>query len=55
LVLPEHDSELALAARNIANLWTRDYRLLNAYEVLRADRVVIMESAVGRIEEAWKS
>jgi len=53
LVLPEHDADLALAARNIPRLSTRDYRLLNAYEVLHADCLLIMESAVPKIEEAW--
>lgn len=53
LVLPEHDPGLALAARNLPRLSTRVYRLLNAYEVLHADCVLIMESAVPKIEEAW--
>ena len=54
LVIPEHDADLARAARNIPVLTTREYRLLNAYEVLQADRLVIMESALAKIEEAWK-
>lgn len=55
LVLPAHDGDLLRAARNIPNLRALDFHLLNAYEVLHADRVVIMESAVNRIEEAWKA
>jgi large subunit ribosomal protein L4 len=54
LVIPEHDADLARAARNIPTLTTREYRLLNAYEVLQADRLVVMESALAKIEEAWK-
>jgi len=53
LVVPDHDGDLARAARNIPNLETLEYRLLNTYQVLHADRVLIMESAVPRIEEAW--
>lgn len=55
LVVPEHDPDLARAARNIPNLRTLEYRLLNTYEVLHAHRVLVMESAVPKIEEAWKS
>jgi large subunit ribosomal protein L4 len=54
-VLPEHDPDLARAARNIPKLFTREYRLLNAYEVLHADYLIIMESAVPKIQEAWGS
>lgn len=53
LVLPEHDPELLQAARNIPNLRTLECRLLNTYEVLHADRLLIMESALGRIAEVW--
>lgn len=53
MVIPEHDPDLALAARNIPNLQLREYRLLNTYEVLHADRLLIFESAVPKIEEAW--
>jgi large subunit ribosomal protein L4 len=55
LVIPEHDAALARAARNIPTLTTRESRLLNAYEVLQADRLLVMESALAKIEEAWKS
>jgi large subunit ribosomal protein L4 len=55
LVVPEHDGDLARAARNIPTLNTRECRLLNAYEVLQAERLLIMESALAKIEEAWKS
>jgi large subunit ribosomal protein L4 len=54
-VLAEHDAEFARAARNIPKLNTREYRLLNAYDVLHADCLIIMESAVSKIEEAWGS
>jgi large subunit ribosomal protein L4 len=55
LVVPEHDAELARAGRNIPALTTRECRLLNTYEVLQAERLLIMESALAKIEEAWKS
>ena len=53
LVVPQHDADLARAARNIPRLNTREYRLLNAYEVLHADRLLILESAVPKLEEVW--
>jgi large subunit ribosomal protein L4 len=53
LVLPGHDPDLAQAARNLPRLSTREYRLLNAYEVLHADRLLILESAVPKLEEVW--
>lgn len=52
VVLPEHNGEFARAARNIPKLKTRECRLLNTYEVLQADHLVIFESAIARIEEA---
>jgi len=55
LVVPEHDADLARAARNIPALQVREVRLLNPYEVLHADCLVIMQSAVPKIEEAWGS
>ena len=53
LVTLEHDADLLQAARNIPNLSLLECRLLNTYEVLHADRLLIMESAVGRIAEVW--
>ncbi|MFH1143617.1 MAG: 50S ribosomal protein L4 [Candidatus Eisenbacteria bacterium] len=53
LVIAQHDPLLARAARNIARLQVREYRLLNPYEVLHCDCLLIMESAVPKIEEAW--
>ncbi len=55
LVVPEHDADLARAARNIPKLELLEYRLLSTYEVLHADRLLIMESAVSKIGEAWNS
>jgi large subunit ribosomal protein L4 len=55
LVLAEHDPTIALAARNIPTLCTREYRQLNAYEVLHAERLLILEPAVSKIEEAWNA
>jgi large subunit ribosomal protein L4 len=55
LVVPEHDAEMMQAARNIPNLSVLEYRLLNPYEVLHCDCLLIMESAVPKIEEVWGS
>jgi large subunit ribosomal protein L4 len=53
LVIPQHDAALAQATRNLPRLQTREYRLLNTYEVLHADRLLILESAVPKLEEVW--
>ncbi len=53
LVVGEHDSDLMLAGRNIPKLRMLECRLLNAYEVLHADQLLVMESALSKIEEAW--
>jgi large subunit ribosomal protein L4 len=53
LVVARHDPDLARATRNLPRLQTREYRLLNAYEVLHADRLLILESAVPKLEEVW--
>ncbi|MBP6875144.1 MAG: 50S ribosomal protein L4 [Candidatus Eisenbacteria bacterium] len=53
LVVPEHDAALARAARNLPRLAVREYRLLNPYEVLHCDCLLVMESAVPKMEEAW--
>jgi len=53
LVVPEHDADLARAARNIPSLQVREVRLLNPYEVLHAECLLIMQSAVPKLEEAW--
>ncbi|MCK4305510.1 MAG: 50S ribosomal protein L4 [Candidatus Eisenbacteria sp.] len=53
LVLPEHDPLLARATRNLPDLRTLEFRLLNTYEILQAGRLLIMESAVAKIGEAW--
>jgi len=53
LVTAEHDADLARAARNIPTVRTLEARLLNAYEVLHVDRLLLMEAAVAKIEEVW--
>jgi large subunit ribosomal protein L4 len=55
LVMPEHDALLLQAARNVPRLRMLECRLLNTYEVLHAERILIMESAVAKIGEAWSS
>jgi len=55
LVTAEHDAAMLQAGRNIPNLCLREARVLNTYDVLHADRVVIMAAAVPRIEEGLGS
>ena len=49
-VLPENNKNVYLSARNIqgANVVTADS--LNTYEILNANKVVIVEGAVAKIE-----
>jgi len=55
LIVPDHDPDMLRATRNIPKLSVLEYRLLNPYEVLHCDYLLIMESAVPKIEEAWGS
>lgn len=51
LVLPEHDEKILRASRNIPTLQTAAYANLNTYQVLRCDRLVLLESALNRMKE----
>jgi large subunit ribosomal protein L4 len=52
LVLPEYDANVLRAARNIPKLQTEVFRNLNTYQVMRSDRLVLLESTVTRMREA---
>ncbi|MCB4792627.1 MAG: 50S ribosomal protein L4 [Elusimicrobia bacterium] len=51
LVVDKVDPKLKTAGRNIEDLVIEEYRNLNAYQVLWADKMVIVESALENIKE----
>ena len=49
LVLEEKDATVVRASRNIANLLLRDYKSLNAYEVLKQQKLVLTQKALAAL------
>ena len=52
LVLPEYDERLLRAARNIPRVSMAVCTNLNTYQVLRSDRLVFLQAAVDRMQDA---
>ncbi|MDD3010325.1 MAG: 50S ribosomal protein L4, partial [Bacteroidales bacterium] len=50
-VLPESNDNLYLASRNIPNVDVINAKNLNTYEVLRANKLLVLESSIKKIEE----
>lgn len=50
-VLPESNTNLYLSSHNIPNVDVINAQNLNTYEILRADKLVILESSIKKIEE----
>ena len=55
LVLPEVDEKVVLSARNLPKVCTILARSLNAYEVLKADVVVLPKAGLKVIEKTFLS
>lgn len=51
LIIPEADHNLVLSSRNIRNTRVILANNLNTYEVLHADKVLMLEGSVSKIEE----
>jgi large subunit ribosomal protein L4 len=51
LIIPEADHNLVLSSRNIKNTRVILANNLNTYEVLHADKVLMLEGSVSKIEE----
>ena len=49
LVLEEKNEGVIRASRNIANLLLRDYKALNAYEVLKQQKLVLTQKALAAL------
>lgn len=53
IVLPEVDNKIIKSANNIPGVKTAQVNELNVYDLLNADKLVIVKSAVSKIEEVY--
>ena len=53
IVLPEVDSKVIKSASNIPGVKTCQYNEINVYDILNADKLVIAEGAIAKIEEVY--
>ena len=54
LVLPEKNDKVVLSARNIPGVKTALVNTLNVYDVLNADKFIVVKDAVAQLEEVYK-
>ena len=54
LVLPEKNDKVILSARNIPGVKTALVNTLNVYDVLNADKFIVVKDAVAQMEEVYK-
>ena len=53
IVLPEVDSKVIKSANNIPGVKTAQVNTINVYDILNADKLVIAQDAVSKIEEVY--
>lgn len=53
IVLPEVDAKIIKSASNIKGVKTAQVNTLNVYDILNADKLVIVKGAVSKIEEVY--
>ena len=53
IVLPEVDSKVIASARNIPGVKTAQVNTLTVYDMLNADKLIIVKDAVAKIEEVY--
>ena len=53
IVLPEVDKKVIKSAGNIPGVTTAQVNTLNVYEMLNADKLIIVKDAVAKIEEVY--
>ena len=53
IVLPEVDKKVINSARNIPGVKTAQVNTLNVYDIMNADRLVIVKDAISKIEEVY--
>ena len=54
LVLPEKDEVAIKSARNIPGVKTALVNTLNVYDILNADKFIVVKDAVAKLEEVYK-
>ncbi len=54
LVLPEKDEAAIKSARNIPGVKTALVNTLNVYDILNADKFIVVKDAVAKLEEVYK-
>ena len=53
IVLPEVDDKVIKSANNIPGVKTAQVNTINVYDILNADKLVIAQDAVSKIEEVY--
>ena len=53
IVLPEVDKKVIKSASNIPGVKTAQVNELNVYNILNADKLIIVKDAVAKIEEVY--
>lgn len=53
IVLPEMDDKLIASAKNIPGVKTAQVNTLNVYDILNADKFIVVKDAVKKIEEVY--
>ena len=53
IVLPEVDKKVINSARNIPGVKTAQVNTLNVYDIMNADKLVIVKDAISKIEEVY--
>lgn len=53
IVLPEVDAKLIASAKNIPGVKTAQVNTLNVYDILNADKFIVLKDAVKKIEEVY--
>ena len=54
LLLPEKDEAAVKSARNIPGVKTALVNTLNTYDILNADKFIVVKDAVAKLEEVYK-
>ena len=53
IVLPESDAKIVASARNIPGVKTAAVNTLNVYDILNADKFIVLKDVVAKIEEVY--
>ena len=53
IVIPENDKKIVRSARNIPGVKTALVNTINVYDILNADKLVVIKGAVAQIEEVY--